>query len=118
MANIFHIITKKDWALAEKKGVYSPESLKSEGFIHCSQTDQILDVVNHLYKGSDQLLLLRIVEEKITAEVKHELPVEAPWSGVIYPHIYGVLNLDSVEKVIEFLPESSGLFVLPKDLLK
>ena len=117
MANIFHIISRKDWESAQKHGVYSPESLNKEGFIHCSHTDQIVDVANSFYKGQADLLLLRIYEPSVTPEVKHEPPLEAPMSGLLFPHIYGDLNLDSVNRVFEFPVEADGTFKLPANLL-
>lgn len=117
MANIFHIIPKEDWERAQKHGVYSPDSLNKEGFIHCSHTDQICDVANSLYKGRSDLLLLRIYEPDIKSEVKHEPPLEAPFSGMIYPHIYGDLNIDAVNKVFPFPVNSDGKFTLPSGLL-
>jgi uncharacterized protein (DUF952 family) len=117
MANIFHIIPKSDWEAAQKYGVYSPESLRKEGFIHCSHTDQIVQVANSLYHDRDDLLLLRIYEPDIKPEVKHEPPLEAPMSGLIFPHIYGDLNLDAVTKVFEFPCGDDGKFTLPGGLL-
>ncbi len=117
MANIFHIIPKSEWEMAKRHGKYSPESLNKEGFIHCSHTDQIVQVANSFYHDRDDLLLLRIFEPKVTAEVKHEPPLEAPLSGILFPHIYGDLNLDSVTKVIEFPCDENGKFTLPSGLL-
>jgi uncharacterized protein (DUF952 family) len=117
MTYIFHIINSSDWDLAQKKGVYSPKSLKIEGFIHCSQTDQIINVANSFYKGQEELLLLRIKQGQVRAEVKHEPPLEAPLSGLLFPHIYGDLNLDAVDKVFKFPSEQGGFFVLPIGLL-
>jgi uncharacterized protein (DUF952 family) len=117
MANIFHIISRKEWELAQKHGVYSPKSLYEEGFIHCSQTDQIIDVANSFYKEQKGLLLLRIFEPDIRAEVRHEPPLEAPLSGLLFPHIYGDLNLNAVNKVFEFPVGKGGYFSLPDGLL-
>jgi uncharacterized protein (DUF952 family) len=38
-------------------------------------------------------------------------------SGLIFPHIYGDLNLDAVDKVLEFPCQENGGFNLPPDLL-
>jgi len=117
MANIFHIISKDEWEKARKHGVYSPSSLATDGFIHCSYTDQICDVANHLYLGQTNLMLLRIYEPLVKPEIKHEPPLEAPFSGILYPHIYGDLNLDSIDKVLDFPVSEDGSFRLPPELL-
>ena len=68
--------------------------------------DKILYVANNFYKEVKDLLLLRIVESKIQPEVKLEPPYEAPYSGLLFPHIYGELNVDAVDlkSLKEFFP--------------
>lgn len=115
---IFHIVSKSDWAAAKKAGKYEPESLLDQsdkgGFIHCSHTQQILEVANKFYVGQKDLIILRINVEKVEAEIKDEVPFEAPWSTVLYPHIYGPLNIDAVEAEIPFPASTDGTFELPK----
>lgn len=118
MANVFHILPKEDWDKAKKLGVYKPESLKLEGFIHCSKADQLQIVANSFFKGRKNLLILRIVEAKLKAKLVYEVPKEAPHSEKKFPHIYGELNLDSVDKVIDFPANANGKFDLPSELLK
>lgn len=116
MSYIFHIVDKKDWELAKKHGVYSPASLNIEGFIHCSKIDQILTVANSFYKNQSNLLLLKIKEDLVKNIIKHEPPLEAPFSEIYFPHIYGDLNLDAVEKEINFPPREDGKFELPESI--
>ena len=110
---IFHIIKKDDWEAAKSAGIYEPETVKKGGFVHCSKTDQILGVANRFYLGQKDLLLLKIDVDKIENELRIEVPVEAPWSNVPYPHIYGALNIDAVDKAIEFPCGKDGKFELP-----
>lgn len=114
---IFHILSRDEWHEAKKAGTYHPVTLEKEGFIHCSKADQLLKVANSFFKGQDHLLVLRIDQTKVSAEIKVEPPLEAPWSDVHYPHIYGDLNLDSVEAEIEFNAGDDGTFQLPENLL-
>lgn len=109
MSAIFHIIRKGDWEKAKEQGSYSPPSLDSEGFIHCSQADQVFNIGRSLYKNCDDLLILRIIESKVTAKVVHEPPREVPMSGLIFPHIYGPLNLDAVEEAIHWGPPDKNI---------
>ena len=117
MANIFHIVLKSDWEKAKSLGSYSPESLTKEGFIHCSHTDQIVKVANSFYKAVKGLIIIRIVENLVKAKVKHEPPLEAPLSGILFPHIYGDLNINSVDKEFDFPCKDDGTFELPNGLL-
>lgn len=115
--HIFHIVPKAEWEQSKKDGSYSPISLSNEGFVHCSRTDQLIKVANSFYKGQPNLIIIRIEVEKLSAEVKTEPPLEAPNSGVLFPHIYGPVNIDSVDKEIEFPCLDDGTFELPSELL-
>jgi uncharacterized protein (DUF952 family) len=94
---IFHICPREDWEAAQEAGVYTAESLESEGFIHCSKTEQIAGVANAFYKGIEVLVLLHIALDKLQVEVRWE---EA--EGEVFPHIYGPINLNAVVEVEDF----------------
>ena len=115
--NIFHIVTRTDWEKAKDTGSYEPASLKQEGFIHCSKTDQLLGVANSFYKGQKDLLILRINKDKVASEIKLEPPLEAPMSGLLFPHIYGALEVAAVDGEVEFPCSDDGSFKLPDDLI-
>jgi uncharacterized protein (DUF952 family) len=46
--------------------------------------------------------------------VKTELKFEEVPNVGTFPHVYGALNLDAVERVIDFEPNLDGKFVLPE----
>ncbi len=117
MAWIFHILTKEEWNHAQKEGVYKPQSLETEGFIHMSKTDQLLYVANSIFKDKKHLKLLKVWDQDVTAKIVDEAPKEAAQSGHIFPHIYGALNLDAVKEVFDFISEENGKFKYPKNLL-
>ncbi len=104
---ILHACTRDLWDNAQAKGLFIVESLKSQGFIHCSETDTILRVANSNWNGRKDLILLVIDTNKIAPLVKFE---PDPESGTLYPHIYGPLNTDAVIEIKEFLPNQSGIF--------
>lgn len=114
MSIIFHIIAKETWRNAKEAKIYAPESLSSEGFIHCSTLETVVEVANYLFKGQSDLLLLCIEFDKVEAKVLFErVGQEERW---VFPHIYGALNIDAVIEEIEFKPDSNGLFSLPAGL--
>ena len=43
MVALFHIISKQEAETAKISGVYKPDSLNYEGFIHCSYPNQVCD---------------------------------------------------------------------------
>ena len=119
---IYHITSRSAWAEARRHGEYRAPSLKSEGFIHCSTRKQALDVANDFYRGQSDLLLLCIDEGRLRAELRWEAPAhpkplkDSGASGdSLFPHLYGILNLDAVVAAHEFNEGASG-FALPPDL--
>lgn len=112
---ILHIVEKTEWEKAIKNDVLSPSSLQTEGFIHCSTIEQVIDVANFFFKGfSSELLLLCIEENKISSKIVYE---DLSDSGELFPHIYGPLNIDSVSQVLDFKPGRDGRFALPPGIV-
>jgi uncharacterized protein (DUF952 family)/RimJ/RimL family protein N-acetyltransferase len=103
--HIVHICRRSDWADALEIGEYRAESLRTEGFIHCSRPEQVLDVANRYYRGSPELVLLSIALEKLTSDVRWE-----PGDDDDYPHIYGVINCNAVVQNDAFTPDEDGRF--------
>lgn len=119
---IYHITERAAWDDARARGEYSAPSLESEGFIHCSTRDQVLDVANDFYRGEADLLILCIDELRLRAELRWEAPAHPKPSEVrrvnsdgLFPHLYGVLNLDAVVAVHDFRETETG-FALPANL--
>jgi len=102
---IVHICSKEDAEKALNAGVYAPQSLADEGFIHASLREQVVKVANAFYPGLTNLVLLWIDTDRLGADVVWE-NVE----GVVFPHIYGSVNMDAVVRVTDFLPDEDGVF--------
>jgi uncharacterized protein (DUF952 family) len=103
---IYHIVDKKAWKDNARSGAYMPESVASEGFIHCSTAQQLQDTANRFFKGKSGLLLVLISTVQVRAEIKYEQSADHG----IFPHIYGALNLDAVLDTISLIPEPDGTF--------
>ena len=110
MATIFHIAKREDWERAKREGSYKPPSLASEGFIHCSTSDQVVQTANRLFRGQMGLVLLKIDTNQVGAEIKYE---NCEGGEEAFPHIYGTLVLDSVARVMAFEPGEDGSFAMP-----
>lgn len=104
---IIHVCTKIDLEKVKESGKYYSGNLISNGYIHCSEVNTILRVANSKWIGRKDLILLFINKNKVKSEIKFELDIN---SGVLYPHIYGLLNLDAIVLVKDFLPKNDGLF--------
>jgi uncharacterized protein (DUF952 family) len=114
---ILHITSKSEWADAQTRGEYIASSLNSEGFIHCSTERQVLHVANAFYRGRNDLVLLKLDEAKLKPGLKWEAPAGLPAPGISesdsFPHIFGPINLTAVASVVDFMPDSAGIFILP-----
>ena len=88
---LFHIVDRATWDRVRGDGEYRAASLETEGFIHLSGDRQWLATANRFFRGRGDLVLLVIVPDRLTAEVRYE-----PADGDHFPHLYGPLNLDAV----------------------
>ena len=95
-------------------GVFTADSLASQGFIHCSTPAQAVHVANAYYVGARGLVLLRIDPARTSAELRFEPGVHEPEDR--YPHLYGPLDVDAVVDVVDFEPGPDGRFSLPEAL--
>jgi len=111
MIDLMHITFQNDWSKALQEGNYRADSLLTQGFIHCSTPAQVAGTANRFYAGQTGLLLLGIDSKLVGAEVRWE---NLEGGEMLFPHIYGLLNLEAVVKVIEFAPGEDGLFPAPE----
>lgn len=111
---IFHMVKESEWKNFIHSEFYGGKSLKTDGFLHCCSFDQILHVANNNLRSIDEkLLILCINTEYLSSELKWEKNFK---NGMVFPHIYGPINKESVINTIEFKKEQSGNFSIPKEL--
>jgi uncharacterized protein (DUF952 family) len=110
MATIFHITKRGAWERAQREGIYQTQTLASEGFIHCSRSDQVIRVANTLFRGQAGLVLLEIDTLQVGAEIRYE---NCEGGQEAFPHVYGALDLGSVVRVVAFEPGEDGSFTMP-----
>ncbi|EMY79517.1 PF06108 family protein [Leptospira weilii serovar Ranarum str. ICFT] len=111
---IYNLAIKKDYEEALKQGFYITDSLTSEGFIHSSRRNQVEDTANRIFSGRKDLVLLIVNVDRLKSPLKYEAAASTRFSEEdgknIFPHIYGPLNLDAIEEVLEILPDEDGRF--------
>ena len=99
-SSIFHIANTRDWLQAKQDGEsYQCASLESESFIHCCESQQLAGVVQRYYEGVDDLILLMIDPDKLTAALIRENTVGG---SELFPHVYGPLDLAAIVSAIDF----------------
>lgn len=96
MPLIYHVAFKDAWEDAKQKGFYEPPSLNAEGFIHCSQEQQVEGVLERYFAGQTNLVKLTIDTDKLTSKFVFEW---SPSTADTFPHVYGPINTDAVINV-------------------
>lgn len=116
---ILHILKRSEWLRAAEQGAYAPLSLDTEGFIHCSTMDQLLDTATRFFRGQDDLAVLCIDEHRLAAPLRFEAPADAQDARAkpLFPHLHGPLNLDAVTEVLDFPCAEDGTFLIPDALV-
>jgi uncharacterized protein (DUF952 family) len=93
---ILHITTPEKWSLAQQHGVYTYDSLATEGFIHCSTPAQVAWVADQRFRGRTDMIVLHIDPAKLTAEVRYE---NLEGGTRLFPHVYGPIPCSAVTEV-------------------
>jgi uncharacterized protein (DUF952 family) len=111
-----HLTTKQAWVDALKVGTYSlstkGKTLEEVGFIHGSFADQVEEVASFVFAGStEDLVLLHLEIDKLES---HGIlvRVEEASNGKSYPHIYGALPCELVDRVSEAHMSAQGLQII------
>ena len=110
MPSIYHLAPTAEIDRAARSGLYSPASLSSEGFIHCSYAHQVQATADAMYRDAPGLMLLEIDPTRLTARVVDESGLEGS-DG--YPHIYGPLPMSAVLSVRELKRAFDGRYEMP-----
>lgn len=107
MSHIFHITTDAAWAEALRRGEYLADSLSSEGFIHCSDEQQVAWVANDRFQGRTDLLLLHVDPVQLQATVRYE---NLEGGKELFPHVYGPIPVVAVMAISPLRLAADGLF--------
>ena len=111
---IYHLVSRADWDRAVGRGRYAPPSLRSEGFVHCSTAEQLDAVAAAFYADVADLLVLDLDETELP--VRWEPPAHPDGRAAraaradepLFPHVYGVIELDAVVNVRPYVNRSTG----------
>ena len=78
---------------------------REDGFIHCSELQQLERVAEYNLRGRSDLLLLEIMPTRLQPETRYEQGGREK-----YPHIYGPINKDAITRTVPVSCNSDGLF--------
>ncbi|OAA24194.1 hypothetical protein UG55_103141 [Frankia sp. EI5c] len=106
---ICHLVVRADWEPGA--GDYRPASLATEGFIHFSAPETVLETANLYYRGRADLLLVVVDPERLSAPLRWE-PAAGPADrgGALFPHLYGPIDPGAVRAVMPFPCAPDGSF--------
>lgn len=98
---IVHLITHADLLAARISGSISPESLTTEGFVHCSAPHQALATATRFYPGRDDLAALLVDDRAFGDALRWDPPAHPDGSPTLpgeeyFPHLYSALPLSAV----------------------
>jgi uncharacterized protein (DUF952 family) len=121
VTTIVHLTSELAWQRASAAGELRADSLDQEGFIHCSTPDQIVDVATRFYDHQADLLLLYLEVDRVHAPVRWEPPAHPDGLAShdehdLFPHVYGVINLDAVVDVVPLPLADDGGYRWPAGL--
>jgi uncharacterized protein (DUF952 family) len=110
---IYHILAAAEWESALRDPVYAPLAFAADKFIHCCKADQLEYVVEHYFRGRQDLVILCIDPDMVNAPVKYE---DLNGEGMSFPHIYGALNTNSVRNAVPVPHTADGTFIVPAEI--
>jgi uncharacterized protein (DUF952 family) len=100
------------WQQAERIGVFRGSEVdRRDGFIHFSTAAQVAETAAKHFAGQSDLLLVRVDSAKLGSRLKWE----PSRGGMLFPHLYGDLDLTVVLKVEPLPLGPDGQHIFPFD---
>ena len=103
MPLIYHLVPNAVWQAAPP-GPFRVPSLESEGFIHCSNREQVARSANKFYADEPEMLVLEIDPARLSSELRDE----EGRPGELFPHVYAPINREAIIKVIGLVRGPDG----------
>jgi uncharacterized protein (DUF952 family) len=108
---IYKICAAAEWREAERAGVYRGSAAdRKDGFIHFSTTDQAAETAAKHFAGQRGLVVVALDADKLGDRLKWE----PSRGGVLFPHLYGELDLQAALRVDPLPLDAAGRHVFPK----
>ena len=105
---IHHLVLAAEYDALPASEPYVPSGFDRDGFIHCTQSAELLRLVANAVFAQvpGEFLVLVIDPARLTSLLRYEPPVPpappgSPLRGELFPHIYGPLNRDAIVAVRE-----------------
>jgi uncharacterized protein (DUF952 family) len=88
MSTTFHLVPEDVWDAADRTAPYAPDSIATEGFIHCTDGVEALGETFDRYYAADArpFLALTVDLDALDVPWRYDVP------GSPYPHVYGPID--------------------------
>ncbi|HWK93894.1 MAG TPA: DUF952 domain-containing protein [Pseudolabrys sp.] len=107
---IYKICTAALWAEAERARVFRGAPVDfADGYIHFSTATQVEETLAKHFSGQADLMLVEIDADRLGDALKWE----PSRGGALFPHLYGVLDLAAVSRVLPLPLATDGRHALP-----
>lgn len=113
---LYRIAEPADWARAQQTGIFASPDLAVEGFIHCSESHQILETARRYYPGRTDLWLLEWDEAALKAA---GVRVAREWvesRHQHFAHVFGPVPVAAIRRVWPLGTNAADEFQLPPEL--
>jgi uncharacterized protein (DUF952 family) len=109
---IYKILSAADWEAAQRAGRFDGSADdRRDGFIHFSGGGQVIGTAAKYFAGQADLVLLTVDPARLA-----DLRWEKSRDDTLFPHLYGPLELDAVDRVSR-LPDDRDAAVAIADVL-
>lgn len=110
---VYKVVSRDDWDVAQRDGVYRGAPIDvTDGFIHLSAANQLVETVARHFSGQHNLLLVAIEAKQLGDALRWE----PSRGGKLFPHLYGELPLTAVLSAVELPLGEDHQHVLPATL--
>lgn len=111
MTTIYKICSVAAWREAEREGVFrgSPDDHR-DGYIHFSTADQVAGTARKHFAGQQNLVLIAVDSGRLGERLKWE----PSRNDALFPHLYDVLSVGAVTRVVPLPLGSDGAHVIPE----
>ena len=93
MQLIYKIEEQSTWRQALARGVYEGAAIDLvDGFIHFSSAEQVRETAARHFGGREGLIVAAIDAQLLGSQLKWEVSR----GGALFPHLYGVLDMEAV----------------------
>jgi uncharacterized protein (DUF952 family) len=114
MRTLYKICPAALWREAERAGAFHGSDVDHhDNFIHFSTAAQVAETAAKYFAGQSSLLLISVDARKLGSALKWE----PSRGGALFPHLYGPLTLEAVNRVdpLPLGPDGGHVFPPLKD---